>query len=93
MRITGFAATTYTIGLQHDGREIVLIVPFDQFKFEHLQAVALEQHGVLLPAMTQQQWGEALQCFLRNAIDRGEDIAPLSTVNRIVTGREEPRKH
>jgi hypothetical protein len=34
-----------------------------------------------------------LQRFIRDAIDRGEDIAPLSIVNRIVTGREPIRKH
>ena len=93
MKITSFHAAAYTIGFEVEGREIAITVPFDRFRFEDIQMRVYEQHQVMLPFLTQAEWGEQLNHFVRDAIAAGQDIAPLSTVNRIVTGHEPIRKH
>jgi hypothetical protein len=68
-------------------------VPFDAFSYVEIMARAYREHGVTLPYLSQSQWGEALQQFIAGAIAEGADIGPISRINRIVTGDDEPRKH
>jgi hypothetical protein len=93
MRITSFHAANFMVGLEHDGREIVLAVPFDAFKYTELMARAYREHGVTLPYLSQYDFGEMLQRFVADAVAEGVDLGPISRVHRIVTGDDEPQKH
>lgn len=93
MQLLRFYNITYAIVIEHDGREIEIVLPWDGCRYESIKCVAIEQHGVQLPAMTQRQWIETLERFIAQAIEDGADIGPLSRVNRIVTGRNEPQRH
>lgn len=93
MKITSFHVASYTVGSAVDGREFAVTVPFDQFNFEDIQRCVYEAHHTVLPSMTQAEFGESLEAFIRDAIAAGQEIAPLSTVNKVVSGCEEPRKH
>jgi hypothetical protein len=93
MRITNFHTADYVIGLEHDGRQFTITVPFDAFQYVEIMTRTYREHGVMLPYLSQYEFGETLQRFIRDAIDRGEDIGPISRTNRIVTRREEPQKH
>jgi len=93
MQLLRFHTSTYTIAIEHDGREIEIILPWDGCRYETIKRFALEQRGVTLPDMTQAQWGDVLQRFVSQAIADGADLGPLSRINRVITEREEPRRH
>src|SRR6516225_3147968 len=90
MRITNFHSADYVVGLEHDGRQFTINVPFDAFSYVEIMARAYREHGVTLPYLSQSEWGELLQQFIAAVIADGEDIGPISRINRIVTEREEP---
>jgi len=93
MRITNFHSADYVIGLEHDGRQFTITVPFDAFSYVEIMARAYREHSVVLPFLTQPEWGEMLQRFIAGAIADGADIGPISRIKRVVTEDEEPRKH
>jgi hypothetical protein len=60
------------------------------------QMVAIEQASIAKKCDIQFQgkpWRLQLERFIRDAIAAGQEIAPLSVANRIITGCEGLRKH
>jgi hypothetical protein len=93
MRVTTFHSADYVIGLEHDGRQFTITVPFDAFQYVEIMAQAYRERGVTLPYLSQSEWSALLQRFIAGAIADGADIGPISRANRIVTGRDETQKH
>ncbi len=93
MQVKRFCTTHFAIAIEHDDREIEIVMPSNGCGYDQIKRIAFEQHGVTLPDMTQAQWGETLQRFISQPIEDGADLGPLSRVNRVITEREEPRRH
>ena len=49
MRITNFHSADYVIGLEHDGRQFTITVPFDAFQYVEIMAQVYREQGVTLP--------------------------------------------
>ena len=49
MRVTKFYAADYVIGLEHDGRQFTITVPFDAFQYVEIMAQVYREQGVTLP--------------------------------------------
>jgi hypothetical protein len=94
MRLTRFYALTYAIGIEVDGREYMLSLPYDGAAYEAIQAQAKAAYDLTLPDMSKEVWAKTLNSFIADAIENQIDIGPISRINRIVTDRDpDPRKH
>lgn len=94
MKLAGFIATQYTVAIEHEGKTYEVATPWDGFSYDALSRAMVEQHAIVLPAMPHDKFFDMVSDFVRASIANGEDtVGPIAIVNRIVTGRVQPRKH
>lgn len=93
MKLTRFFAAVYTIGFEVDGRELAVTIPYDGANYAAIRAAVLLEHGVTLPEMTQEQFGNMLNLHIAAAIADGDGVGPVGRINRVITGRDGPQRH
>ncbi len=88
MKITGFAVASYRLTFRIDCDEVDIVVPFDRFGYQDIQAEVFRAYRIVLPSMSQEEWADMLQAFVARALREGARLEPVATINRYATSEQ-----